>query len=247
MSIVLHDLLGYDSIKIYQDEESFRFSLDSVLLADFVYVYKKCQNIMDLCTGNAPIPMILSLKTKKTIIGVEIQKDIYDLAIKSVEYNKLSSQITIINEDVNNLPKLYKAGSFDLLTCNPPYFKYLPTSNVNKNDKLTIARHEVCLKLEEMIKVASYLLNNKGVLCFSHRVERLDEIISLLSKYNFAVKKMRLVYAKENTNAEMVLIEAHKNGMTGSLHILPPLYVHKDGKYTNEILEMFKLGMNKDE
>ena len=102
--IVLNDLLEYNNYKIYQDTEMFCFSLDSVLLANFVTVNKKIKKIMDIGCGNGPIPLILTTRTDAKIIGVEIQKDVYKLACDSIKYNKCEKQIEIINDDINNFP-----------------------------------------------------------------------------------------------------------------------------------------------
>lgn len=139
---VLHDLVGYKNLKIYQNTDWFLFSLDSVLLANFVTINKKVKNIIDLGCGNAPIPLILSTKTNAHIIGVEIQKDSYNLAKKSVVYNKLDNQIELINIDMKELKKIYNSDSIDIITCNPPYFKYSSNSNINEDEHKVIARHE---------------------------------------------------------------------------------------------------------
>ncbi len=237
---VINDLVGFDGLKIYQNTDWFLFSLDSVLLPNFVTLNKNIQTILDLGTGNAPIPLILSTKTKAKIVGVEIQKDCYNLACKSVLHNNLQNQIEILNIDMKELKNIYSGDSIDVITCNPPYFKYLESSNINENEHKVIARHEKMVTLDEIISLSSYLLKNNGVLALVHRTERLAEIIELFSKYGFETKKLRLVYPKQNTESNIVLIEARKNGGVG-LKVLPPLYAHyEDGNYTEEVLEMFK-------
>ena len=149
----IHELLGYKNIKIVQDDDMFSFSVDSMLLADFIKATSKTKKIVDLCCGNAPIPLFLTLKTKASIIGVEIQKDVYDLAIESIELNNLTNQISIINDDLKGIYKKIGANQYDIVSCNPPYFKYQDSSLVNDNDIKTIARHEVKLNLEDVIKV----------------------------------------------------------------------------------------------
>ena len=134
---VINDLLNYNNLKIIQNSEWFSFSLDSVLLADFAGTRNNIK-IIDFCTGNAPIPLFLSTKTNSKIIGVEIQKEIYDLAIKNILINNLCNQIDIINEDVLNLSNKYDSNSFDLITCNPPYFKINEGSKINDNDILVV-------------------------------------------------------------------------------------------------------------
>lgn len=237
---VLNDLVGYKNLKIYQNTEWFSFSLDSVLLPNFVTLNKNIDTIIDLGCGNAPIPLILSTKTDAKIIGVEIQKDSYDLAKKSIFYNHLDDRIELLNIDMKELRHIYPSDSIDVITCNPPYFKYLETSNLNEDEHKIIARHEKMITLEEIISLSKFLLKNNGVLAMVHRADRLIEIISLFQKYGLEVKKLRFVYPKINMESNMVLIEGRKNGKVG-LKLLPPLYAHnEDGSYTEEILKMFE-------
>lgn len=237
---VLNDLVGYKNLKIYQNTDWFSFSLDSILLPNFVTINKNIEKIMDLGCGNAPIPLILSTKTNAKIIGVEIQEDSYELARKSVLYNHLENQIELLNIDMRDLRNKYSSDSIDVITCNPPYFKYLETSNLNEDIHKVIARHEKMITLEEIISLSKYLLKNNGILAMVHRTDRLIEIISLFQKYGLEVKKIRFIYPKTNAESNMVLIEGRKNGRTG-LKLLPPLYAHnEDGSYTEEVLKMFE-------
>lgn len=235
---VVNDLLNYDNIKIVQNSDWFSFSLDSVLLANFVHVNNKMR-IMDFCCGNAPIPLILSTKTNSKITGVEIQKEVFSLAIKSVRLNSKEKQIEIINEDVKNLHNIYETDSFDLITCNPPYFKYKNSSNINNNNTKALARHELSLALEDVFKTAKKILKNNGKLVIVHRTERLIDIICLMRKYNLEPKRIRFIQPFSNSNSNLVLIEASKNGNAG-LKIESNLIVHdENNNYTEEVLEMF--------
>lgn len=236
---VLHDLVGYKNLKIYQNTDWFLFSLDSVLLANFVTLNKNIRTIFDLGCGNAPIPLILSTKTDAHIVGVEIQKDCYELAKKSVIYNKLDSQIELMNIDMKNLKNMYTSDSVDVITCNPPYFKYSSTSNINEDEHKVIARHEKMITLDDILSLARYLLKNNGCIAMVHRTDRLIEIINAFQKYGLEVKKIRFVYPRINSESNMVLIEGRKNGKVG-LKLLPPLYVHDNNNYTDEVMTMFQ-------
>ena len=236
---VLHDLVGFKNLKIYQNTDWFLFSLDSVLLANFVTINKNVKNIIDLGCGNAPIPLILSTKTNAHIIGVEIQKDSYNLAKKSVVYNKLDNQIELINIDMKELKKIYNSDSIDIITCNPPYFKYSSNSNINEDEHKVIARHEKMITLDDILLLARYLLKNNGCIAMVHRTDRLIEIINTFQKYGLEIKKIRFVYPKDGSESNMVLIEGRKNGKV-RLKLLPPLYVHNIEVYTDEVMTMFE-------
>ena len=236
---VKNRLLNFPNKYIYQNDDYFAFSLDSVLLANFVTIKLSDKNIIDFCSGNAPIPMLMSFRTKARIFGVELQKDIYELGIESILENKMDNQINLINDDVKNIDKFIDVESMDIVTCNPPYFKYQEDSLVNENDIKTIARHEVKLNLEDVIKASRYVLKNGGTLAMVHRPDRMMEIINLMQKYGIEPKKLRLVYPKMGKDANILLIEGIKNGKIG-LKVLSPLFTHnEDGSYVLEIKEMF--------
>lgn len=233
-------LLGYENMYIYQNTNYFNFSLDSVLLPNFVTVNKNVKKILDIGCGNAPIPLILSTKTQANIVGVEVQPEIYELAKKSVETNKLENQIEIINADIMDYAKNIESDQFDIITCNPPFFKVNEYSNLNDNECKKIARHEIKLNLDILFNVAKKLLKNNGVISIVHRPDRMIEIIEIMKKNNIEPKKIRIVYPKYNEEANMLLIEGRKNGKSG-LKILPPLYAHEnDGNYSEEVLKYFK-------
>ena len=237
---VTNYLLGYDKLKIIQDNEMFNFSLDSVLLPNFITINESTKNILDIGCGNAPIPLILTTKTNAHITGIEIQKEVSEMAKESVKLNNLENQINILNEDVKKFYQTARPEFFDIITCNPPYFEVKETSRFNKNYYKTIARHEVTLKLEDILQISRKLLKNGGTLGLVHRPERLIDILLTMRKYNIEPKKIRLVYPGKNKEANILLIEGKKNGKKG-LKILPPLYSHNpDGTYTEEIQKYFK-------
>ena len=188
LSIVKNDLFDYKNRYIYQSKDGFRFSLDSILLGEFATLKTSDKIILDMCTGNGVVPLIISLKTNSHIVGFEIQKDIALLAQKSVELNDLQEQISIINDDVNLINNYFSREYFDVITCNPPYFKYTETNYVNHNDYLLLARHEIAINLEQVMNIASQYLKNKGIFYLVQRSSRLDEIIVLADKYNMCEK-----------------------------------------------------------
>ncbi|MGL4338767.1 MAG: tRNA1(Val) (adenine(37)-N6)-methyltransferase [Turicibacter sp.] len=247
---VLNDLLGYDGLKIIQNPDMFNFSLDSTLLGHYTTLNKNTHSIVDLCTGNAPVPLFLSLRCHAKIIGVEIQDMSYDLGQRNIAVNGLEDRITMLQSDLKGVHQQLGKYSQDVVTCNPPYFKVNPDSNLNKNDYLTIARHEVLATLEDVVCEASLLLKQGGRFTMVHRPDRLVEIIEMCRKYKIEPKRMRLVYPRINREANVLLIEGIKGGKSGNLRIDPPMFVYRDEvslDYSDEILEIFMLGRKSEE
>lgn len=240
--IVLNYLLGYENLKIYQDTDMFHFSLDSILLPNFVTIRKNTKNILDIGTGNAVIPMILSTRTKANITGIEIQEKSYQLGVKSVDHNRLENQIHLLHADVKEYAEKCESDQYDVITCNPPFFKIGEESHLNDTYEKTIARHEIKLNIEDVIKISRKLLKNNGTLAIVHRPERLIEILLLMKQNNIEPKKIQFVYPKHNKNANILLIEGTKNGKPG-LQVLNPIYSHEEnGQYTEQVQKYFVRG-----
>ena len=212
MKIVKNDLFDSKNRYIYQDKDGFKFSLDSILIAEYPYV-KDNLKILDMCSGNAAIPLIISTKTKSNIVAFEIQEEIAALAKKSVELNGLENQIEVINDDVNNIANYFNKEYFDIIVCNPPYFKN-NSSIHNKEEIKAIARHEIKINLEQIFKISFDYLKNNGILYMSHRADRLDEVINIATKYNLNVKELILVQTK-NSDISMILVKCIKNSKNG--------------------------------
>lgn len=215
----------------------FNFSLDTVLLANFCTITKDVKKIVDFGTNNAAIPLILSRRTNKPIIGVEIQKEAVELAKKNITLNNLDDQIEIVHSDIKEFVNYsIKVG---LVVCNPPFFKVDEDSNLNDNEFLTIARHEIKINLEEIIKSAAKILDNRGKFAMVHRPQRMIEILNLMQKYDIEPKRIKFVYPKYNKESHILLVEGIYKGKKG-LKIEPPLYAHNDdGSYSDEVKKMF--------
>lgn len=237
---VKNRLLDYDLV-IYQDDDWFKFSLDSVLLAFFVTLNLRTKKIMDLATGNAPIPLLLSFRTKALIYGIELQKCVFDLGKESVLENNLNNQIELIQGDVRNIRDYFSGDSFDVITCNPPYFKVNSVDYINENSVKAVARHEITLTLDDVFIQAFYLLKNGGIFAMVHRTDRLMEILEKMRQYGIEPKRVQFIYPKKGKNSDLFLIEGIKNGKVG-LQMLSPLIVHNDdGSYTEKIAKLFRL------
>ncbi len=210
---VLNDLYDY-GLKIYQDDENFKFSLDTILLAEVVKL-KKNDKVLDLCTGGAPVPLILSTKYNNNIIGIEIQEYVYNLAYESIKYNNLENQIQLINDNLLNIKDYFIKNSFDVITCNPPYFKYNKNSLINDIQSKAISRHEVTVTLKEIIETANYMLKEHGTFYLVHRIERLHEIMSELSFFNIIVKELYLIKTNNSNEIDLFIIKTVKGAKHG--------------------------------
>ena len=232
------DQLYAEGIKIIQSPEVFSFSLDAVLLANFPRIPKRGK-IVDLCAGNGAVGLFIAGKTQGQIEMIELQERLADMACRSVALNQLSDQITVHNLDLKDSLRAVPADSVDLLLCNPPYFKDLPTNSKNPNPHLAIARHEIHASLEDVIKTASQLLKMNARFAMVHRPERFLEILELMRAYRIAPKRVQFVYPKAGKDANILLIEGIKDGKTDGFKVAPPLVTYgADGQYTPAIKEM---------
>lgn len=233
------DDLEYKGLKIIQNKDGFCFGIDSILLSDFASEIKKEGKVIDLGTGTGIIGIMLCAKTELSkMIGVEVQKEVYDMAKRSIKLNNLQDKFEIINDNIKNLENILEIGTFDAVVTNPPY-KKIGTGLINENEKKLISRHEITANLEDFIKMSAKLLKDKGNFYMVHRPDRLVDIIELLRKYKLEPKKIRFVEPSIGKEANLLLIKATKNARP-FLKVEKPLYVYKEnGEYTEEILKIY--------
>ncbi|CAM3278587.1 tRNA1(Val) (adenine(37)-N6)-methyltransferase [Streptococcus pluranimalium] len=233
------DQLFSTDVKIIQNKAVFSYSIDSVLLSRFPKIPSKGL-IVDLCSGNGAVGLFASTRTKAPITLVELQERLADMAERSIQLNRLEKQVTMVQDDLKNLLEHVPRSQVDLILCNPPYFKSTETSKKNLSEHYLLARHEITTNLEEICQISRHALKSNGRLAMVHRPDRFLDILDTLRQYNLAPKRVQFVYPKMGKDANMLLIEAIKDGSTDGLKILPPLFVHKDnGDYTDEIFEIY--------
>ncbi len=234
------DELNHLGRKIIQKRGAFRFSMDAVLLAHFPS-YRPSDSVLDLGTGTGIVPLLMAEEAAH-VDAVEIDGEMAEMARRSVAMNGLEEKVTIIRGDYREIDDLLpseKIGRYDIVIANPPYYK-AGSGKASRNESVRIARHEVNATLDDTIRAARLCLRPRGRLAMIHIAERLDEIILTMKKYDFAVKRIRLVQPNEKKGANLVLMEAAAGGKSGAVRFLPALIVYgEDGNYTREILEIY--------
>lgn len=233
------DDLEFKNLKIIQNKEGFCFGMDSVLLSDFAKEMRHHAKVLDLGTGTGIISILLCGKTDlKKVIGVEIQKEVAEMASRSIRLNDLQDKFEVINENILNLNNIYENQSFDVIVTNPPY-KKKNTGIINEKEKKVISRHEITADLEDFIKISKDLLKDKGELYMVHRPERLVDVLSLMRKYKVEPKILRFVYSDKNKEPKLILVKGIKNAKP-FLKVEKNLYIYdENGKYTEKILKIY--------
>lgn len=232
------DDLQRNGYKLIQNTKIFCFGIDAVLLCSFTKV-NEGDKVLDLCTGNGVIPILLKGRTKGSrFSGLEIQDINVDMAKRSVEYNGIGEFVDIVKGDVKEASGIFGGASFDVVTCNPPYMTDQHGIK-NDGDAKTIARHEVLCNLEDVVSQTAKLLRPGGRCYFVHRPFRLVEILSTMSRYKVEPKRMQLVYPYVDKEPNMVLIEGMRDGKS-RITVEKPLIVYQSpGVYMPEIYDIY--------
>ena len=224
--------------KIIQDTRKFCFGMDAVLLSGYAYA-KRGDRILDLCTGNGIIPILMAAKTEaERVVGIEIQKEVADMAKRSVIANDLSDRVNIICGDIREADDILQPGVFDVVTCNPPYM--IDSHGIkNPDSPRAIARHEIMCNFDDVARITARMLKPGGRLFLIHRPFRLTEIFETLTRYKLEPKRMKMVFPYVDAEPNMVLIEGVRGGKP-RLSVEKPLIVYKErGQYTDEIYEIY--------
>lgn len=236
------DDLEFNNLKIIQNSTGFCFGIDSVLLSDYAKNLKPGSKVIDIGTGTGIIGILLCAKSKlKSIIGIEIQKEVADMAKRSIKLNGLEEKFKILNMNIKDVFEFIEPNSIDTIVTNPPYMK-LNSGAQNIEEKKLISRHEVECNLEDIVKISYKLLKSKAEFYMVHRAERIVDILYTLRKYRLEPKQLRFVQSRQDSSPNLVLLRCVKDGGK-ALKIDKPLIVYNDeGRYTEEILKIYNKG-----
>lgn len=228
------DTLFQGKLRIIQSKKGYRFSLDAVLLAHFVTL-RAGDRVIDLGTGNGVIPLILArLHPSVEIVGVELQEEMVQRALRSLNLNRLGERVKILRGDVCSLEAILSPESFAAVVCNPPY-RGPATGRMNPDAEKRIARHEIKARLADFVRAGSFLLRRGGQMAMVYPATRLLDLLQTMRQEAIEPKRLRLVHSYQGSAATLVLAEGVKGAGT-ELKILPPLVVYtRDRKYTREV------------
>lgn len=239
-------------IKIYQPRRGYRFSVDALLLYSFVDI-PRAARIADLGAGSGIVGLLLARKYPGAeVVLFELQDSLASLARKNISLNCLDGRVTVIRADIRDISSLEMADKgcnrtasggrelrgFDIVVSNPP-FRRERSGRISHDEERAIARHEIKLKLHELIIAADYLLRPKGRFFLIHHPERLMELMRLIDKRRMEIKRLRFIHSDARTEAKMVIAEIAKHGRAG-LKVERPFYIYDDsGGYSDEMREIY--------
>ncbi len=234
------DTLSIGNIKLSQATNGYRFSIDPILLSNFVQI-KNGDTVVDLGTGVGIIPLLLArLNCTINAVGIELQPKLSERAIRNIDLNSMQERVRIVSADIRSIREFIPSSSVDMVVSNPPY-RRLDSGRIAPNDERAAARHELAGGLSDFVEAAKWLLKNGGRFAVVYLSERLPELMITMCAAGIEPKRLRMVHAYQGAASKMVLLEGRKGGSPG-LQIEPPLYIYKDGKnrnYTDEVLQMY--------
>jgi len=241
MTSLTHDsiaLRGAGIIQITQPKKGHRFTLDSILLADFCRV-KPNERVLEPGAGTGVISILLAKKHPRSLFyPVEIQPDLIDLCNKNRVANGVERNVITVERDIRRLYQSINPGGFDVVVTNPPYTR-VEAGRTSPDPARRMARQDLLGRIEFWLDLQKFLKQG-GRYNLVFPATRLAELFSLLRERETEPKRLRFVHTKEQKPASLVLVEAIKSGGAG-LEVLPPLIVHEpDGSYTEEMRRMYE-------
>jgi tRNA1Val (adenine37-N6)-methyltransferase len=232
------DILCDDQLKIIQQKDGYRFSIDAILLSNFITL-KKHDSLLDIGTGCGIIPIYLAKKGYKNyMLGVEIQKDLFQAARKNKEINACEN-VQFMYGDIKVVSKDLNKTLFHVITSNPPYTKERTGRQRPKHARF-VARYESHIDLTAFLAVSSALLNRRGRLYVIYPSRRLGELIYTAKSNRLEPKRLRFIHPKREEKANLFLAEFIKEGGM-EVTIEKPLYIYDNDHYAEEIESYYHL------
>lgn len=233
------DDLCRQGLKVIQSASAPAFSMDAVLLADFVQL-KPGEQVIDLGTGTGIIPLLLSRKGPGCrFTGLELMPQMAEIAARSVVLNGLEEHIHIHCGDIRQATENYGKSSFDVVVSNPPYYKD-GAGRISGDELRAAARSERYCALDELLDAVAALLKPLGRFYIVHRAERLAELFCGAENRSLHCQVLRMVQPRVEKPANL-LLAGFSLGGKGLLLVEPPLIVYEEGnRYSPEMERIYQ-------
>lgn len=214
------DDLQLNNLMIIQNKNNYRFTSDSVLLANFAKVGHK-DFVVEFCSGSGVISILLNEKCKpKKIIGFEYQKELCDMSNRSLQYNNIKN-VSFLNKDLSLAYEDVGLGKVDAIVCNPPYY-VLPKDKTNINEKYLLTKYENTTNLQDIFKSANKILKFSGKFFMVHVPSRIQEILSIALENNFICKKIQFLYPNNKKELSHLMLLYFVKGGKKSCDVIKP-------------------------
>ncbi len=207
-------------LRIIQSRHGYRFSVDALLLAEFVSITPE-DVVVDLGAGCGIISLLLAKKGQaKYIVGLELQEELASQAKRNAGLNELEEGIAILQGDLRALPLAPRCA--DVVVCNPPYRKGR-SGRINPDLCKAIARHEIAMTLIDILTAGKMLLRSGGKLALIYPANRLTEVFSKMRSQDLEPKRLQVIFPDSASHAKLAMIEGRLGGKSG-LTILSPIF-----------------------
>jgi len=216
----------------------FKLGTDAVLLAHFTNTARTTR-AADLGSGTGVLAILLALRTPELSIDcVDILPEAVTLTAENAAHNGVAERIAAHHADIRQMRDVLRAGAYDLVVSNPPYFPAGSGARATTTG-IADAREESLCTLDDICKAAGYLLRWGGRFALVHRPERLAEIMVSMHTHGIEPKRLRMVTQTAARAPSLILIEGRRGGNPG-LEILAPLILQDDtGNDSPELREIY--------
>lgn len=225
-------------VTVKQERVGYRFSIDAVILAHHVRP-RPGERVVDLGTGCGIVPLIVAYRHPAThMFGIEIQKELADIADDNVRENGMQETVRIVHRDMQTIQPAMFQGPVDIVVSNPPFHK-AASGRINPNQQRAVARHEIRVTLLDVVKAAGDILKTAGLFVLVYTSERLPELVQHMRACRIEPKNVRFIHSRKDSESKLMMMEGIKQGRPGLKVGSPIVIYNEDGTYTKEVADMF--------
>ncbi|MCR5137956.1 MAG: methyltransferase [Oscillospiraceae bacterium] len=209
---------------LFRQAEHMKLTTDALLLADFTGAGAKNGRGADLgCASGIVMLLMMQREQRIRMTGFELLPEAAGAARENLRLNGMEGRGSIVSGDLRETVRQFPTGSFDFVVFNPPYYR-LGRGALPPEPGRALARSEIETGLEDFCRAVAYLCRSGGRVYCCSKPERLAELSAVLQQNRMEPKRLRFVHSRPDRGANLLLLEAGRDGQPG-LAVEAPLFL----------------------
>lgn len=196
----------FRQFQVSHHRSTMKVGTDAVVLGAWVKLSATDESVLDIGCGSGIIALMLAQRSNLYIDAIDIDSDSVEEASQNFSDSPWSTRLRAVHTSLAGFAA-DTDKTYDLVVSNPPFFQ---NSMLSANEKLSLAKHNVQLSLDDFLGDSVRLMKATGRLCVILPVQESRVVLMNAERYGLFLHQKLTIIPKEGKPANRMILEMSK-------------------------------------